>query len=1050
MPNGEIWFSDLIQDADEGPMLRFAQRSQGAAQNAVTGRLKVNPRVGDFFYVAGRLVRVTAVKHSGEDSATATVYPQVSIEPAIYPNIVTASSLTATTPPDTLSNPYRIWARLIGDAPPARWGADFAGPWTAQWIQWLPRTAGSLETAPLQQQFRIDPITLVIGEPYKLRTAGMFFDPLGDPVAQDVHSNLGKFSVEPSGEDFILNGNTLGGDAAEIFGYPTRGRAAIDDIVQVTVVSAAGSTAPTIEENSPPVALTIYQDATGTLYTPKTIDFSDNFSDDAERVVTDTVDPTIARGEDSGGMKSDFVPVGAGVTEMRVYGVDATGARSPALEVGVRVKHVRSGNVFDTGDNELFYGSPKAEFEALRLKATRIGELVAQRQYRLRDYFGPDEVAFSRVTVDDINRAGYGTNGAEDKGAVVTTQIDGEFFTVFAKSVNDLQRINRTLKGKTTRANWNDDVASTVRVVVTDPNGREKQGDLPVTLFYATSENESPVVTDNTAIELDTLSQQSYNLDRAGYDPEGTAITHSIRSPHPVGVTADFLESSQGYTGTDTRARTLRLTRTRALNLADTTVVLNLRMTDADGGVTDYRRNIILNNEDTPTQRISGQFSAANIPTIYVGDSDKIRVDIGAEGVDKDGLTVQAIVRGQVQDIKASVASTETTSPYEVVIEPVETGGKYTQAGRGTLSLIGRKAGRRGSFSRVYGLEVKRRPVLRPAWNLPTIINLTLGTDLPFDQDNYVVKNGNNVTYTRSISSAPTKFTALPRTGGPLTLHPVALNSRVDFLRLRMTGDDGVEIEGSCPVRVLAAATPAPTNEKPVCTSGVTFGDDADDPIYVDGSNRYRADFARIFRAGSASPINWGTLTLRPKASNTRSPGRINWERPSPIGTYLYFRGRSGVVVAGTQAMQARVASRSGVFSDWCDFNAKTTLPPIVSRPRLTFHPSRQFQVNKPGPFTHDYYDDTEWDGDRSDLAYSGDTGSRNNLGVDFSATAGEEGEATIAVATATQPVYPVNIRVWVKSNPSLFDSNSHQLTVLPAGGDTPTDPGPEDGDEDE
>ena len=830
--NGAIWFSDLIQDADEGPMLRFAQRSRGAAQNAVTGRLKVDPRVGDFFYVAGRLVRVTAVKHSGEVSATATVYPQVSIEPAIYPNIVTASSLTATTPPDTLSNPYRIWARLIGDAPPARWGADFAGPWTAQWIQWLPRTAGALENAPLQQNFRIENIRLVLGVPYRLRTSGMFHDPLGDAISRDVHSTGGKFTTEPSGDDFILTATEIGGDAAELFGFPTRGRDPIEDITQVTIVPAQGAIAPTIEENSPIVALTIYQDASGTLYTPKTIDFTDNFSDDAERILSVSEDSTIARGADSGGMKSDFTPVGAGETTIRVYGIDASGARSPALEVGVEVKRVTEGGVVDSGTNELFCGPPKASPEDFRLKATRIGELVAQRQFRIRDFVGPDDVAFSRVTVDDIKRAGYGTR-VQDGGAVVTTQVDGEYFTVFAKSVNDLQRINRTLNGKTTRANWNDDITSTVRLTVTDPNGREESCDWGVTLFYATSENENPVVTDNTSIELDDLTQQSYNLDNAGYDPEGTQITHSIRNPRPVGVTADFLETSQGYTGTDTRARTLRLTRTRALNLADTTVVLNLRMTDADGGVTDYRRNIILNNEDTPTTRISGQFSAANIPTIYVGDSDKIRVDIGAEGTDKDGLTVQAIIRGQVQDIKASVASTETTSPYEVVIEPVETNGQYSQAGRGTLSLIGRKAGRRGSFSRVYSFEVKRRPVLRPAWNLPTIINLTLGTDLPFDQDNYVVKNGNSVTYTYANSSDPTKFTALPRRGRPLTLSPKALNSTADSLILRMTGDDGVSVEGRCPVRVLAAATPAPTNEKPVCTSGIVFGSDANDPIYM-------------------------------------------------------------------------------------------------------------------------------------------------------------------------------------------------------------------------
>ena len=1067
---GKIWASGLVQDDDEGPMLLFAQRSHGAQVGATLGNVKVNPRVGDFFYGAGRLLRVAAVKHSAEVALTSPAYPQISIQPAIYPYIVTGAALTDTPAPTEFLPARRIWARLVGNAPPSNWGRDFAGPWTGRWIQWMPPSAGALETAPLQQQWEYEGvIELTLGVPRKALTSTLWFDPIGDPVTQDAQSEGGKFTSEPSGKDFILVGTELGGDSVRFLGFPSRGRTPGEHIVPVVVVPQAGASAPTKEESVPLVALTIVQRRNGTEYVPKTLDFVDNFSKNAERVVIEPVDPTIARGVPIGGMKGDFIPVRPGRTVNRVYGVDSTGARSPAWNVGIEVKRVREGE-FDPGTNELFCGPPKSDFEAISLKATAIGDIAQQVQFRIRDYVGPDDAVFSSVTFDDIKRAGYGTNGAEDKGAVVTTQIDGELITVIAKNVNDLRRINRTLNNKKTSANWNDSISSTVRLTVKDQNEREVNCDLPVTLFYSgtgqppvgpRTANKPPVLTDNSRIDLDTLVRQEYNLDATAYDPEGTDLTWRIRNPQPVGVTADFYETRVGAPDRDTaRPHTLRLTRTRALNQPFTSTALLLTATDEDGGTLNFQRNIFLDNPDAPTGDLSAQLGPLSIPTIYVGDSTPITLDLTATGTDKDGLTISAVIRGgggvlgaDASSMKAEV--TRAASPYLLTISPSQPGGVFSAPGRYSLSLGGTKAMHRGSASRAYSFEVRRRPQVRPAWNLPTIINLTVGdTPLAFDQDDYVVKNGNTVTYTRSASSAPTKFTALPASGRPLSLAAVAANNFADSLILEMTGDDGVKIEGRCPVKVSAAQVDPPPDQKPVCTAGVAFGSDAADPIYQDGSNRYRADFAKVFRAGSGSAIKWGTLTLRPKASTTRSPNKINWERPSPIGTFLYFRGRSGQT-AGTQTFQARVQSFTGVWSDWCDFTARTRVAPVARRPRLTFHPSTQYQVNKPNDFVRDYYGDTEWDGDASDLAYSASTG-RHNLEVSFErgdpipGQTPADSKVRIKSATATQPVYPISVRVWVKSNPSLFDRNSHQLTVLPAGGgggDEPPPDGPDDGD---
>ena len=714
--------------------------------------------------------------------------------------------------------------------------------------------------------------------------------------------------------------------------------------------------------------------------------------------------------------------------------MDSSGARSQALVVGVTVQLISETDL-DTGSNEMFCGPPKADFTTrLTLKASRSGDIPERHRYRVRDFIGPDGIVFSKIRVNDINERNYGSNTTDKTACRVVHTVDSETFIIEAQTADHLRRVNDDA-GKTGSA-LNDDILSKVRITATDQNGREETCDKDITL--TASANLPPDFQGYPVIQVGTLTRQELNLYPVAPDPERGTVRFSIRNPQPTGITFDFLESSQGYTGSDTNPHTLRYTRTLALASNGGIKTLLLTATDPDGASTDFSLRFNLHGESRPALDAEFVFGPA-IPTLWAGDTGNTDIILTATGADKDNLDLTVRVtggRGRVRAVEYTVAGADK---YGIRVSPTRSTGYSTDAGPFGVIVTGTKAGKSGNAQSVLSGEIRVRPPKQPGWNLPSRIDLTLGTDLDFDQADYVTRNENaSITYTKNRSSNPAKFTvvddagAAKASGRPIVLHPVALTAAhtPSTLLLEMTGDDGVTIHGDTQVYVNPVVT-TPTEDKPTATQNIVFGT-GDNPIYSDGSNEPSIDYALVHQAASTSAINWKTLQVQLRGVTSRSPAKVTLPRvgESASDSIRYVKGIKGTT-AGDQRVWSRVQSMSGTWSDWVLSTIRTTIPPALVAPKLNI-PSSIFQVRKGQVFRFNIYDYTEWGGDISQLRFWCRVQSPyRNLNI----TVADNGDVEVSTTGATQPLYTLLCQVSDKDNPSSQDRDTLQLRVLTSGG---------------
>ena len=249
---GEVKVKALLSQAD-GLWVLLSPVASGRPKDATDGKFARNPKLGDYLQVGDRLLRIGGVKYGDEDSEElATVDSADAPRPAILvePNIVGAWEAGL-----ELERPRYVRARLPNEPGYSRKHGSIYGPWTAEWVEYIPESAAAATI--FNSIGNLDDFEVEVGALHPIRENRLWHLVADSGLFVEMSSPSDNISFPPkTGRIHNVRGRRAGSAAVTATLRGGDGTVLDEKSTTATVKAKAANTPPTLTQPVPRMVIT--------------------------------------------------------------------------------------------------------------------------------------------------------------------------------------------------------------------------------------------------------------------------------------------------------------------------------------------------------------------------------------------------------------------------------------------------------------------------------------------------------------------------------------------------------------------------------------------------------------------------------------------------------------------------------------------------------------------------------------------------------------------------------------------------------------------------